>query len=402
MIEFFPSRTTALERLATFLPNAGTQYAKLRNYDHGDRKHNDVSHLSPYIRRRVLTEEDVIRATLGRYSIQTSEKFIQEVFWRTFWKGWLEMRPFVWTAYQNDLAQLSNQLATQSGLRQRWEEACLGQTGIDCFDAWAVELVETGYLHNHARMWFASIWIFTLRLPWQLGADFFLRHLLDGDPAPNTLSWRWVAGLHTVGKIYLARASNIAKYTDGRFFPKGLAREAVPVSEKRSCAKLLSVNQTHYDPTLPSLLVLHDEDSNLGPMVKEFKTILGSVRISTSANITPFEISENVAQFVNDLMQEQDKRWSDRLGSIKSVSTVDDIVNEALRLGAKQIISPYAAVGPAQAMQDSLQKAAAFFAISITRLLNPYDLICWPRATHGFFRFKEHIPQFVQALGLKA
>jgi deoxyribodipyrimidine photo-lyase len=132
-----------------------------------------VSHLSPYIRRRILTEEDVIRAILGRHSIQASEKFIQEVFWRTYWKGWLEMRPSVWTAYQNDLAQLSNQLATQSGLRQRWEEACLGHTGIDCFDAWAVELVETGYLHNHARMWFASIWIFTLQLPWQLGADFF-------------------------------------------------------------------------------------------------------------------------------------------------------------------------------------------------------------------------------------
>jgi deoxyribodipyrimidine photo-lyase len=251
-------------------------------------------------------------------------------------------------------------------------------------------------------MWFASIWIFTLQLPWQLGADFFLRHLWDGDPAPNTLSWRWVAGLQTVGKTYLARASNITKYTDGRFFPKGLAKEAAPVSDKRFHIKLLPVNQIHYNPTLPSLLVLHDEDSHLGPMITEFQTILGSVRISTAANITPFEISENVAQFVNALMQEQDKRWSDRLGSIKSVSTVDDIVNEALRLGVKQIISPYAAVGPAQAMQDSLQEATAFCAISITRLLNPYDLICWPHATHGFFRFKEHIPQFVQALGLKA
>jgi deoxyribodipyrimidine photo-lyase len=225
---------------------------------------------------------------------------------------------------------------------------------------------------------------------------------LDGDPAPNTLSWRWVAGLHTVGKTYLARASNIAKYTDGRFFPKGLAREAVPVSETRSCTKLLSVNQTHYDPTLPSLLVLHDEDSNLGPMVKEFKTILGSVRISTAANITPFEISENVVKFVNDLMHEQDGRWSDRLGSIKSVMKVDDIVNEALRLGVKQIISPYAAVGPAQAMQNNLKEAAASSVIDIVRHLNAYDFMCWPRASHGFFRFKKHIPQFVQALGLKA
>ena len=61
-------------------------------------------------------------------------------------------------------------------------------TGIEGFDDWARELVDTGYMHNHARMWFASIWIFTLRLPWALGADFFLRHLLDADAASNTLS----------------------------------------------------------------------------------------------------------------------------------------------------------------------------------------------------------------------
>ena len=58
-------------------------------------------------------------------------------------------------------------------------------------------LKEDGYLLNHVRMWFASIWIFTFNLPWQLGANFFMENLLDGDPASNTLSWRWVAGLQT-------------------------------------------------------------------------------------------------------------------------------------------------------------------------------------------------------------
>jgi deoxyribodipyrimidine photo-lyase len=73
--------------------------------------------------------------------------------------------------------------------------ATFGRTGIACFDQWTGELLETGYLHNHARVWFSSIWIFTLRLPWKLGADFFIRFLNDGDSASNTLSWRWVAGL---------------------------------------------------------------------------------------------------------------------------------------------------------------------------------------------------------------
>jgi deoxyribodipyrimidine photo-lyase len=66
-------------------------------------------------------------------------------------------------------------------------------------------------------MWFASIWIFTLGLPWRIGADFFYRHLLDGDAASNTLSWRWVAGLHTRGKAYAAESWNIEKFTGGRF-----------------------------------------------------------------------------------------------------------------------------------------------------------------------------------------
>ena len=180
MAEFIPSRAEALRKLSEFLPKAGSAYAKLRNYDRGAGAHRDVSGLSPYIRRRIVSEGDVLGAVLGRHSRTASEKFVQEVFWRTYWKGWLEMRPTVWTSYQRDLAELSNQIATQSGLRQRWEHACLGQTGIECFDVWADEIVTTGYLHNHARMWFASIWIFTLNLPWQLGADFFMRHLLMG------------------------------------------------------------------------------------------------------------------------------------------------------------------------------------------------------------------------------
>ena len=73
--------------------------------------------------------------------------------------------------------------------------ASAGLTGIDFLDAWMRELVATGYLHNRARMWMAAIRIFTLRLRWKAGADLFMRDLHDGDPAPKTVSWRWVAGL---------------------------------------------------------------------------------------------------------------------------------------------------------------------------------------------------------------
>jgi deoxyribodipyrimidine photo-lyase len=79
-------------------------------------------------------------------------------------------------------------------------------------DDFTQELKERGYLHNHARMWWAAFWVHHLKLPWALGAEFFMQHLLDADPASNTLSWRWVAGLHTAGKTYLARPDNIARY----------------------------------------------------------------------------------------------------------------------------------------------------------------------------------------------
>ena len=145
-----PTRAAALERLSAFLPKAGRAYAARRNYDLGAGHHSHVSMLSPYLRCRLLTEEEVLKAVALRHGHIAAEKFIQEVFWRTYWKGWLEHRPEVWTQYQAGAAQAWNDVQTQSGLRARWEAACKGETGIDCFDAWAQELVETGYLHNQA------------------------------------------------------------------------------------------------------------------------------------------------------------------------------------------------------------------------------------------------------------
>ena len=138
------------------------------------------------------------------------------MYWRSYWKGWLEHHPSVWPDYLEQVRSLLAEAAADDALALRYHAATAGETGIAVFDAWARELTGTGYLHNHARMWFASIWIFTLKLPWQLGADFFLRHLLDGDPASNTLSWRWVAGLHTPGKHYLARPDNIGRFAARR------------------------------------------------------------------------------------------------------------------------------------------------------------------------------------------
>ncbi|RYI79964.1 MAG: deoxyribodipyrimidine photolyase, partial [Acetobacteraceae bacterium] len=212
------TRTAALSRLAAFAPRMGRHYAEGRNHDPGPNappgsspEDAAVSGLSPYLRHRLLLESEVVAIAVASHNAAAAESFIREVLWRSYWKGWLELRPAIWDDYRADVAAAPRTPALEAALA--------GRTGLDCFDSWTHELATTGTLHNHARMWFASIWIFTLKLPWVLGADFFLRHLRDGDAASNTLSWRWVAGIQTPGKAYAARAENIARFTGGRFDP---------------------------------------------------------------------------------------------------------------------------------------------------------------------------------------
>ena len=237
-----PCRAAAQARLKNFLPRAGITYAKRRYFDLGLQKHADVSGLSPWVRHRVVLEEDVLCATLQMHNIRTTEKFIQEVFWRSYFKGWLEHMPEVWQRYKRKVVNYVDQLEKDAGLARRYETAIGAKTGIDCFDVWARELVETGYLHNHARMWFAIIWIYTLELPWELGADFFYRHLLDGDLASNTYSWRWICGLHTTGKTYLARAANIQQFTQFRFNPEGQLALDAPLLNEPDLPELITPN----------------------------------------------------------------------------------------------------------------------------------------------------------------
>ena len=385
---FTPTHTAALERLHAFVPHAGRDYANKRNYDDTA----GVSTLSPYIRHQIVTEEDVLHATLARHSPQAAEKFIQEVYWRTYWKGWLELRPAVWDRYRSELQADLNRVQTESGLRQEWEAACKGETGIACFDHWARQLAETGYLHNHARMWFASIWIFTLRLPWTLGADFFMRHLLDGDPASNTLSWRWVAGLQTIGKTYLARPDNIAKYTNGAFRPTDLAAFAAPLDGAPHPERgPIPVSDT-IDPATSTALIITEEDLSVGWLLDQVAPRATAI-VQTTAQRSPLAVSDQVAGFVKDAMENCADRYGDRLGEI-SVVAPEQVADWLAQTGAAQTVTSYIPTGPTR---DALA------AVSIRQFVRPYDSAAWPHATHGFFRFKEKIPKLLGGIkGLSA
>ena len=396
-IQFPATRQAGLERLHSFLPDAGTVYAAKRNYDFGPGKGGAVSRLSPYIRARLITEAELIRAVLNSHDPAAAEKFIQEIFWRTYWKGWLEMRPSVWSQYQTALLVRMNEIQTQSGLRHRWERACKGETGIDCFDAWANELVNTGYLHNHARMWFASIWIFTLELPWELGADFFLRHLLDGDPASNTLGWRWVAGLQTPGKTYLALPDNIAKFTDGRFSGQtGLAKEAIQKTAPPLPDRQPLPDPEWMDPGLRTGLLLHDDD--LAPL---FLLDAGLVPVTTAfiqtrAALSPLHVAPHVMEYAKAAGRDTSERLSGQLGPVVGCQKVEDIVAWSKLHDLEQIVTPYAPVGPNADMLRVLALTPG--TPSVRRITRRYDRNAWPHATAGFFRFKERIPRLLDQL----
>ena len=314
MNRYFPSRNKGLERLKEFTPRAGRDYARLRNYDLGPDNHIHVSGLSPYLRHRLITEDEVLKTVLNRHSRAAAEKFIHEVFWRSYWKGWLEMRPSVWTDYRAGLLRALDRTKTESGLRQKWADACEGQTGIDAFDHWARELCDTGYLHNHARMWFASIWIHTLNLPWELGADFFMRHLLDGDPASNTLGWRWVGGMQTIGKTYLARRDNIRKFTENRFDPMGLATEAHPLASDGHPPRGAAPQSPCWSVGARVGVLLHDDDVNLKPLFESDISPVAFTRILTCVNRSPLAVSQSVADFASGATEDAINRWRDRLG----------------------------------------------------------------------------------------
>jgi deoxyribodipyrimidine photo-lyase len=386
MNAFTPSRAAGMARLTAFLPRAGRDYAALRNLDLPGHPH--VSGLSPWLRHRLVTEAEVIAATLEAHP-RGAEKFLAEVWWRTYWKGWMELRPGIWTAYRQGVGAALNRMAVEPGLAARAEAAMLGDTGIDGFDDWARELVTTGYLHNHARMWFASIWIFTLRLPWELGADFFLRHLIDGDPASNTLSWRWVAGLHTPGKTYLATDENIAANTRGRFRPEGLAPAAPALPLQPLPAPRPAPDGETWDPTRPSLLVVTEEDLCPAFLIDEGLRPAAVAVLTDVAGRSPLAVADHVHRFTAGAIADALMR----LGAPDAPVFTNEAEVPAFceKAGLTQIVTPHAPVGPVASRLGSLARQCEPKGITFTRVLRDHDRMAWPHATHGFFRFREAV-----------
>ena len=376
---FEASRAKAVHKLNDFVENNLSEYTKLRNFDFGPDNRSNISCLSPYITHGVLNELEIIDKSLKKFSFLKNEKFIQEVLWRVYWKGWLELRPNVWSDYLIELDNFRDEFKND----QNYLNAIEGKTDIDCFNQWIIELKENNYLHNHARMWFASIWIFTLELPWQLGAEFFMKHLYDGDAASNTLGWRWVAGVQTQGKHYLASEWNIKKFTNNRFQNIKLNENAPPKISEKSYPLIKCNFHNPQNLEEKNLLIF---ENNLSFEITDFKeNKFKKIYIISNRNENrSIKLSEKLVKFKSLLIEDQEQRLKDKSidYEVIDISEIKNIEN---------YYSMYPTVGENLDYLNSNN-------LKIDFLYRNLDQLAWQYCNKGFFNFKNYIPKIISTL----
>ena len=376
-MNFLPSRASAVNRLDKFINENLFEYSRLRNFDYGPKNRSNISCLSPYITHGVISELELIKKSLNKFSFSKNEKFIQEILWRTYWKGWLELRPNVWTDYLSELKKIREEFKANAD----YKNAIEGNTNLECFNEWVNELKKNNYLHNHARMWFASIWTFTLNLPWQLGAEFFMKHLYDGDAAANTLGWRWVAGIQTQGKNYLATEWNIKKFTNNRFNNIKLNENAAPkITNKIYPASKLELNNPQNFEE-KNLLVF---ENNLSFEITDFNNqkFKKIFLISNKNKNRTIELSEKVVKFKSQLIEDQKKRLEEKSINceIIDLSEVKNIEENSYGL--------YPTVGENLDYINTNN-------FKIDFLYRKLDQFSWQYCNKGFFNFKNYIPKII-------
>jgi len=372
-----PTRIEAKKNLTYFIEEKLINYSKLRNFNIDIHDKATTSNLSPYITHGILSENEVIRESLKKHSYLTSEKFIQEILWRIYWRGWLELRPQVWKNYLKNLKKLKDEFKDN----RKYIQVTEGNSNIECFNDWVKELKESNYLHNHARMWFASIWIFTFNLPWELGAAFFMKYLYDGDTASNTLSWRWVAGIQTKGKHYLAKEWNIKKFTNEKYKKIAINENALPIKENIEYSIINKELKNQKIEGNKKLLIF---ENNLFFENSEYNDKIFEKIIIVKNDNRKNSLCKKVINFKNDLINDQLNRLNKKSISCDIIN-IDDIkkIKEDF-----YIFYPYVGENLDFINLNNLTK--------VNFLYREIDLFAWQYCNKGFFNFKNYIPKIIQ------
>ena len=376
---FESSKIFAVDKLNSFIEKNLIEYSRLRNFDFGTDKRSNISSLSPYVTHGIISETEIISKCLKKYPFIKIEKFIQEVLWRVYWKGWLELRPNVWSDYLLDLKKIKQEYSKN----KNYIEAIEGKTKIECFNSWVIELKNYNYLHNHTRMWFASIWIFTLGLPWQLGAEFFMKYLFDGDSASNTLGWRWVSGVQTKGKNYIASEWNIKKFTNNRFKEIKLNEKPCPIEDYRNYA---IVSNNFLNETICSNKALLIFDNSISFEQSDFNhQLFKKIYLVFNGNDTrQIKLNEKVLDFKKSLINNE-------IENLKKRSLNCKIINiQELKDTKEDLLALYPCVG------ENLDYIKSNSHKNIHYLYRKIDQYSWRYCNKGFFNFKNYIPKIVQ------
>jgi len=378
-VNFITSKKEALDVLENYLDKNIINYATQRNFDFGPQNRKNISCLSPYITHRLISEYEVAKKVLSKYPYRKVEKFIQEIFWRVYWKGWLELRPKVWADFIEDLKNVEN--------TNQIEKAIKGETNINCFNDWVKELKENNYLHNHTRMWFASIWIFTLNLPWQKGAEFFLRELYDGDAASNTLSWRWVAGIQTKGKNYIAQNWNISKFTNNKYKDLKLNENPQPIIDQREY-KILPISIGNNETTSDRLVFFENELDFQFFNIDKYKKVY-CILLSNEERQVKLDIK--VLEYKKNLIKNQIQNSSLKIEYIEENKFIE------LSNNYKDLDIVYPSVGENLSFLKRIIKKNN---LNINYLTREEDNYCWKFSNKGYFNFKSNIPKILSQFKL--
>ncbi len=275
------------------------KYEKTRNFINGA-----VTYLSPYIARGVIQLPQIKEIVVPKFGKYVSEKLVQELAWREFFQRVWQHKD---AAIFNDLKQ------EQENVKHRKipTNIVTANTGIHAIDIAIRQLYQTGYMHNHARMYTAMLTCNIAKSHWLMPAKWMYYHLLDGDLASNMLSWQWVAGSFS-SKKYYANQDNINKYagTQQRGSYLDCAYEAFPfvsipielsATEELNLTTELPLKKTPaIDPSLPTLIY---NSYNLDPFWhNEIKA--NRILLLEPAHFVEYPISDKVMQFILNLAKD--------------------------------------------------------------------------------------------------
>jgi deoxyribodipyrimidine photo-lyase len=302
------------------------KYAKTRNFINGQ-----ITYLSPYISRGVISTKQVMDKILEKqYPYPAIEKIIQELAWREYFQRvWQSKGVQIWEDLKQDQQEVVHHQMITSIQK--------ANTGIESIDFAINGLYEKGYLHNHSRMYLASIACNIGKAHWLEPSKWMYYHLLDGDIASNNCSWQWVAGAFS-SKKYYCNQENINKYTFSKqqntFLDKPyeqLVEMPIPDALQEATGLILKTNlpQTtslNIDTELPTLIY---NSYNLDPLWRKDENV-NRVLLLEPTHFNQFPVSDKVIEFINRLSKniEGIQIFTGEIEEIKNVYKANNVWND--------------------------------------------------------------------------